>query len=159
MKRWLSLLAVLWSPLALAVQGLQLSPIGVELKPGEQAAAITVINHDPVAHVLQVEVRRWRQRGAEQTLTPASRLLASPPLFQLAPGASQIVRFGFPEGLPAASVERAWRLFFTEVPGRQTAPPKAGAIRILLRLSVPVFQAPARSDDALLWSRSASGLR
>ena len=128
-----------------------ISPVRVELSPQEATVAITVTNtgEDPAS--IQLRVFSWHQEANEDRLEPTRDLIATPPLFTIAPGESQIVRVGLRRP-PQSAREVSFRAVFEEIPG--PPPPQGGpALRINLRISIPVFYAP-REDlkPALDWT-------
>lgn len=127
----------------------QVSPVRATLTPGQPVAALTVRNTGNSATVVQLQAMRWTQPGDQDALVPASELLATPPIFTLAPGASQIIRVGLRQ--PAdPDTERAYRLLLEEVP----PPPEPGftGLRLALKISLPVFvPASAAASADLQW--------
>lgn len=149
---------LLFSSISHAQGGIQINPIGVELVPGEQVATFTLSNHDDSPHVFQAQPMEWTESDGQQRLTPSQRLIASPALFRLAAGGSQIVRVGFAVPQPATPVERAFRVLFSELPEDQASKTDAVGVHILLRINVPVFYASSAHDPAshLIWTLQKS---
>ena len=113
---------------------IEVSPVSTDLEPGQQAAVVTVINRDAEPTAVQVRAFVWTQDSRRDSLAPTQDLLVSPPVFQLAPGASQVVRLVLRR--PSAEPERAFRLLVDEIP----SPAREGQqVRFALRLSLPVF--------------------
>lgn len=111
------------------------NPVRVTLSPGHAVAAITVRNDGSEASVIQLETSRWTQQGGTDALTPTAEILATPPIFTLPPGGSQIVRVGLRRA-PDAQRELTYRLVLREVPPPQ---PIAQGLRVALAISMPVF--------------------
>lgn len=133
------------------------SPIRLDLAPGQASTAVTVSNQGDDSKLVQVSVLRWTRDGGQDHTSPDDSLIVTPPLFQLAPGGgSQVVRIGFPQPPPAAPVEQAWRVIAEEV--QSQAPVGAAAsgssINLLLRISLPLFLAPATPHQSLHWEGS-----
>ncbi len=154
----LALLAQLLAPAAAAqAAGVSVSPIRVDLDAGSRSQALTLRNSGASAYRFQVEILRWTQTpSGDDVYLPASDVIANPPLFELAPNASQIVRVGL-VGTPPQATEASYRIYFTESPR-----PNDGAgtgLTLLLRLGVPLFVAPQQpARHALQWSaRMAEG--
>lgn len=121
------------------------NPVRVILSPSQAVAAITVSNAATEASVIQLETSRWTQQGGKDVLTPSSEILATPPIFTLPPGGSQIVRVGLRRA-PDATHELTYRLVLREVPPPQ---PISQGLRVALAVSMPVFVVsphPAFSD-------------
>src|SRR5699024_8469373 len=103
----------------------------------------------------QVRVYRWSQEGGTDRLEPSRALVVSPPMMQLAAGASQLVRV-IRTGAPPATVEAAYRLVVNELP--KTA--SEGGLNFVLRYSIPVFVQPTGGNELqpdLHWSLVRDG--
>ena len=132
-------------------QGLEVTPINLVLAPGQNAAALTVTNHEDHKVSFQIRGFAWRQDGqGTDVLDPSDALLASPPIATIEPGASQVVRLILRQ--PPQAQEATYRILFDQLP----PPHEAGVVRILLRLSVPVFAEPHAQIAARLHWRIAS---
>ena len=162
MKRsWLALAAVTaFFAAAAAIAGsFVANPIRLFVPAGASATSVTLENTGPEAVLLQSEVLAWSQSDGKDVLVPSDDLVVSPPIFRIAPGASQIVRVGL-AARGAEDRELTYRLFLQEVP--QPATPGAQGISVALRLGLPVFITPrARAAPQLVWraQREADGLR
>lgn len=125
------------------------NPVRVTLSPTQRVAAITVSNAGKEASVIQLETSRWTQQGGQDVLTATREILATPPIFTLPPGGSQIVRVGMRR--PAdVQHELTYRLLLREVPPPQ---PVAQGLRVALAISMPVFVVSAHpAFSNLQWS-------
>ena len=117
-------------------------PVRVELNGSKPIAALTVRNTGSEATVVQLEARQWTQTDGEDVYAPTREILATPPIFTVPPGGSQIVRVGLRRA-PDAGRELSYRLFLQEVP--PPPPPGFQGMRVVLRFGVPVFVADAGS--------------
>jgi fimbrial chaperone protein len=116
----------------------EIAPVVLELSDASPAGTIRFANQDDHPISLQVRGNAWNQSGGADVLTPADGdLLVSPPIFTLAPGATQIIRVILRR--KAVAVETAYRLLIDEIP----APLKEPAINFRFRISMPVFVEPA----------------
>lgn len=88
---------------------------------------------------MQVETTFWSQEEGEDRYTPTREILATPPIFTIPPGGSQIVRVGLLRQ-PDSQRELAYRIFLQEVP---TETSRKGEVRVALRFGIPVFVAPS----------------
>lgn len=131
----------------------------MDLGAAQRSAAVTITNGD-AERVVQVEAFRWRRSQGEDLYTPADDLIVNPPLFKLAPNAKQVVRVGF-TAANKRTEERAYRVYFQEVPEQTSAAAGGTRLQMVLRLGVPLFVAPDTIRSELLWSakRTADGLR
>lgn len=128
----------------------QVSPVRVALTAEAPTAAIAVRNESKTdAVVIQLRPMDWRQSDGEDRYDPSPTLIATPPVFTLAPGATQTVRVGLRLAQPGA-VQQAFRLYITEVP----AAPKPGfqGLQVALNIGIPVFVHPReRTGGPLAW--------
>ncbi len=148
----LAILWAVWSAQA-AAGTLQVNPVLVAVDTDRRTASITVTNADPNRVTIRVHALSWRQPAGEDICEETSDVIVSPPIFSVAPGASQVIRVGLRN--PAAA-HKAYRLIIEEVP---EASPGAG-IRIALRLNLPFFAMIQPGQDAALrWTawREATG--
>jgi fimbrial chaperone protein len=137
---------------------LQISPVTIELAPGESATGLTLRNPGDTPLYGQVRVFQWDQANGHDVLTPASAVLASPPLIEIAPHADQLVRLVRTASAPATA-EESYRILIDELPAPGTS--NADGVTIRLRYSVPVFVETANTaaQPVLAWRlvRGANG--
>lgn len=122
--------------LALPAAAFQVRPVRLDLDRQRPATQITVSNPTARPLLIQAEAFDWTQQGSEDQLRPSEALILNPPIFELAPGASQLVRVGLRQGA-APGRERSHRLWFTQL--LTPADRAAGGIQMALRVSLPVF--------------------
>ena len=128
------------SGMVLAVE-LGISPLRVRLAPGHNAGSVTLVNHGDGTIAMQVEAFEWGQEdGGLDWYSTTPAVLAVPPIFELAPGDTQLIRVGLLTPRDASD-EAAYRLVLTEL-----KPPAASAdnpgLRMRTRVSIPIFVAP-----------------
>jgi len=131
---------------------LTITPVRLTLTAGRTAGVVTLINNGAEATLVQLELVRWSQVDGAERLEPTRELLATPPIFTVPPGGSQVVRVGLRGPAPASSHELSYRLLLQEVPSA-TAGSSQG-VRIALNISMPVFVVPAMlqsSAPTLSW--------
>lgn len=135
------------------------NPVRVTLTADRTAAALTVRNNGTEPAVIQLEVASWSQPEGVDTLAPTRELLATPPIFTLPGGGSQIVRVGLRGRPPEAHQELSYRLVLKEIPPPPL--PDARGLQMALHISLPVFVAPRAPAKPLLhWEASqGDGLR
>ena len=105
------------------------SPLRVELSAKTPIAVVTVRNEGVAAGVMKLDVMSWSQNEGQDTYSPTFDVLATPPVFSVPAGGSQIVRLGLRR--PAdANKELAYRLYLHEQPS-MTA--EQGAMKVALR--------------------------
>lgn len=157
MRRSLAAAALAVLPLAANAGALTVNPIRLELAAGQAATSMTIGNAADAPATVQVSVQRWQHRDGVDELEPATggdAPIVTPPMFQLAPGASQIVRIGF-AGRHATAEEGRWRLVVEELPQAQlqALPVALTPVQIAtrLRISLPLFRLPAVVRSQLDW--------
>jgi fimbrial chaperone protein len=134
----------------------QVSPVNPTLSSRHPVSALTVRNTSANPTVIQVDAMAWSQPEGVDTFVPAPDILATPPIFTLPAGGTQVIRVGsrLP---PDANAERSYRLFLREIP----PPPKPGfnGLRMALRISLPLFIRPTTSAvpqlewQAIAWEK------
>ena len=135
----------------------QVNPVRVTLSASQPVSALTVRNNGLEAAVVQLEVVDWTQQDGKDVYSASREVLATPPIFTVKPGASQVVRVGLRRP-PDEQRELSYRLFLQEVP--QPSLPRAPGLQIALRIGVPIFVLPAEPTmPVLVWraSRTAQG--
>lgn len=122
----------------------RLSALKIELAPQEPFTVLAIANTGNVPLDFKVRVQQWQQRATgedELHLLPANslELVAFPNLLHLPVGSRTEIRLG--HRLPAADVERTYRLLVAEIP---PAPQGIGSeTRLVTVHSLPVFIKPA----------------
>jgi len=134
--RYFLLLLVLVFPLLAAAGSYSINPVKLELSYQGETKIITVRNQAEHSAIMQVDVVSWQQQSGQDIYKTSRDLLASPPLFAIEPGASQVIRIG-QRNTVASGNEKAYRLFIQEVPSAVTED-NAG-LQMALRISVPVW--------------------
>lgn len=120
---------------ASAAHAFQVRPVRVDLNNRATATQLMVHNPTPRPLLLQAEAFDWTQDGAQDALRPTQALIVNPPIVEIAPGASQVVRLGL-RGPLEAGVQRHFRVWLTQV-----ATPELldSGVQLLMRVSLPVF--------------------
>jgi fimbrial chaperone protein len=154
-RAWTAVLALGLGTAAQA-SSLQISPVTVELPPGQAAGGITLRNPGQAAIYGQVRVFRWRQTPDEDALEASDDLVASPPLIRIEPQGEQLVRLVRRDAAPVAE-ERNYRVLVDEIPDGEAA--AGNGVNIRLRYSVPVFVEPAGRTESprLSWELHRAG--
>jgi fimbrial chaperone protein len=156
-RRAIFLLAVwLLAPCSVVAGSLSVTPIRIELSSAQRSVALTVRNEGDQPTVVQGQLVSWSQADNDDRLDPTTDILASPPIFTVAPGASQILRIALRRP-PDAAVERSYRVLVTEVPGKPQ-PGFTGA-QFALKISLPIFveASGAKTSPHLEWSGVRTG--
>jgi fimbrial chaperone protein len=120
----------------LRAQGLEISPILIEMAQGQMTSTLTVGNGGSRDVAVQLRPFTWTQNGDADRLEPTDILALSPPITSIPAGKTQLFRLVLRR--PAASSEVAYRLLLDEVPPAD----RVGTVQIALRLSIPIFAMP-----------------
>ena len=150
MRKMLLLVIMLLPPFGARAASFQVNPIRVTLSATQTTGVLRVTNSSDSPTVVQMQIVAWSQENGRDMYTPSRNLLATPPIFTVAPGGQQVVRIGL-RTAPDAKQETCYRLFLTEVPPA----PRAGfhGVQIALRIGIPVFVEPAMTTAPdLQWS-------
>ena len=156
---WRYLVLVLASLLPLlpaAAANLQISPVSIQFRAGQGAAGISLQNYGDTPLYGQVRVYAWDQVDGQDVLTPATDVVASPPVMEIPARSTQtirLVRRAMPQGASGAATEQTYRILIDEIPRNDGAAGPAG-VAIRLQYSVPVFAMPADDNAAprLTWT-------
>lgn len=134
---------------------LEISPTRLDLRPDARVTALKVLNSGRQPVTVQVRGFRWSQEGGNDRLADTTELIASPPIFELEPGRTQIVRVGL-RSMPATAGEYSYRLLLDEIP---SADRQAGqALSLPLRISLPVFaRVGSPGEPNLSWELISTG--
>jgi len=123
------------------------SPLRLDLKASRRLDVLTVMNAADEPLSIQVQLVSWSQHDGEDQYGDTHELLATPPIFKIPAHGQQIIRVALRREADAAR-ELDYRVFVTEVP-----PPPAkdfSGAQVALRMSLPIFVAPAAPDNAPL---------
>lgn len=139
--------ALMLLPASAWASGLQVTPVLLEFKPGQRAHAVSLSNSGQRAIQAQVRIRAWRQADGGDALEPTTELVASPPMVEIPPGQTQIVRIVRTQQATRPTAESAYRLLVDELPDASggAAPESAkrpGGVQFLFRYLIPIFVGP-----------------
>lgn len=119
-----------------AAQAFQVRPVRLDLGNRQPTAQLMVSNPTARPLLIQAEAFDWSQDQDRDQLQPSQDLIVNPPIFELAPGAQQVVRVGLRRAAQDG-VERPHRIWLSQV---ATTPEEGDSgVQMLLRLSLPVF--------------------
>lgn len=140
----LSLFIVGTSAQAACAGSVEVWPVRVELPPGQLTTTLTVANRGEAITKMQVRTFSWTQEAGADRLEPTREFLASPPIFELPAGATQVIRLVLRK--PAEMQERTYRLLLDELPAESVGP----SVEMTLRMSIPLFQQGAGPPQEVL---------
>ena len=118
-------------------QSLMVLPVNIQIPPGQSTATLTVINKGDSETAIQVRAYAWNQPDGDDRLTTSDAVLVSPPITSIAPGASQVIRLVLRR--PPQGREATYRIVLDQIP----PPAVPGVVRVVLRMSIPIFAQPA----------------
>jgi fimbrial chaperone protein len=138
--------------LALAAQpvrggSLKVAPIRVSFDTSDNVQVMRIENSGSETTRVQLRLFDWSQKDGQDDLAPTRDVLVNPTMFEIAPGKAQLARIGL--RVPVGAVEKSYRLLVDEIPS--DAAPKAGEVRSLLRISIPVFVPVEKASAQLSW--------
>lgn len=119
----------------LHAQSLSVSPVTFNLAASQQATSLTVRNDGAEETVVQIRPFAWMQQP-EDVLVPADDVVVSPRIVTIPPRSNQVFRVLVRH--KATSKELTYRLILDQIP-RASEP---GAVRMVLRISMPIFVEP-----------------
>ena len=122
-----------------------ISPLRIELDSKQHIGVLTINNEEDAPLMIQAQVVAWSQENNEEKYLDTHDLLVTPPVIQLVPKAEQIVRVAV-RHVDAADSELHYRLILSEVP--QPKEKNFTGLSVALRMSIPIFIAPATSAHA-----------
>jgi len=154
--RVLACLVLLASAVAARAAEVQVSPVVVTLSPATRSAIIVVRNQGQATTRFELHVRSWEQGPTgEMVLSATDGIAVYPPVLTVAPGEERNVRVGATSEF--GPVERTFRLLMDEMPPPET-PESGSQVRVVTRLSLPVFLAPAKgAEKAILADLAVRG--
>jgi fimbrial chaperone protein len=147
------MIATLAAPAPAEAGALRVDPVRLSISADRRTATVTVRNDERTPVTIRAYALTWDQADGEDRYGETDAVIVSPPIFTIAPGATQLVRVGLRS--PAAG-GRAYRVIVEEVPGASPA----GGVQVALRLNLPLFammEAGAQSDIRWSGSRRSDG--
>ena len=121
-------------------------PMSIVLDSEPRRGTLTVVNTGEEKVTVQLQMMSWAQdaHGFDIYL-PTKDLVFFPQIVTLGPGKEGLVRVGYEPAGPLAT-EKTYRLFVQELP---ISKPGETAIKITLRVGIPIFITPKEPRTAL----------
>jgi fimbrial chaperone protein len=123
------------------------NPVRATLTPNQSVTSLVVHNNGVEPAVIQVEAVSWTQQEGQDVYAPTREILATPPIFTVPAGGTQVVRVGLRRTADPQR-ELTYRLFVQEVPSAAQAAAKG--LQVVLRVGLPVFVLPAATVKPVL---------
>ncbi len=117
------------------------SPLKIVLSGKSSSALLEITNQSDEPLRLQLSVSVWDQSPAgEILLTATDDVIVFPPLFTVEPGEKRKIRLG--AVTPRGVTEKSYRVVVEELPPAKPGETEGGVIRVLTRMTIPVFLEP-----------------
>lgn len=122
----------------------RVTPIRVNLERNTTSALLTLSNESDQPLRFQISAFAWSQDAVGgMKLDPTQDIQFFPAMLTLDPGKERKIRVS--TKLTPGATEKAYRIFFEELPPLVTAATQQGAqVRILTKMGVPIFIAPEK---------------
>jgi fimbrial chaperone protein len=134
-------------PARASASAFDVSPISLTLSDKVPSAMLAVKNHGTEALRFQVTGFAWDQKpNGDMVLNPTKDIVFFPAMLTLKPGEERNLRVGL--NSPVAAVEKSYRIFVQELPPLQSSKSDATSIRVLTKMGIPIFVAPAGPKPA-----------
>lgn len=129
----------------------QVNPVQIILPSDRRSASLEITNSDAAPVAIRVTAFAWTQIDGGDVHVETSNVIASPPIFTVPPGKSQLVRIG----LKDRAGPGAYRVVLEEIPREERV---AGQIKVLLRMDLPLYLVPkGGGTPELRWSAWRDG--
>ncbi|HVZ75165.1 MAG TPA: fimbria/pilus periplasmic chaperone [Polyangia bacterium] len=140
--------AAVLAPSGARASAFNVRPTQVALSGRATSGLLTLKNESAETLRFQLSAFAWSQSPTgEVQVQPTQDVVVYPPLLSLAPGEERKIRVG--ATVPATAVERTYRVFVEELPPVTKAKDaKEGRtqVRVLTRMGIPIFLAPAGAE-------------
>ncbi len=129
---------------------LTVAPIRLTMSPTQPNATFTLTNGSNEDGFYQLQLFAWEQEGGETQLKRQQDLVITPPVTMIPGNSDQIVRV-VRQRPTDSEKEKSYRLIISEVPDTESE--RGAQLKVLLRLSVPVFVGDKSQTHALSVTR------
>jgi len=121
-----------------------IAPVRIFFDIGTTTTILTVTNKSENALTLQLKAFTWQQDEEGKDVYSATEdIIFFPKIFKIEKNEEKLVRLG--TKIPHGSHEKTYRLFLEEVPEPQQKA-KGAAVKILMRVGVPIFIQPLQEE-------------
>jgi fimbrial chaperone protein len=146
----LTLLGAMATTPARADAVLEVAPVLLDIQAPSATGTVSVKNDNARPTTIQVRLFRWRQGDGEERYEPTQDVVASPPIADVAPGATLTIRVIRTAQTPVEG-EESYRLVLDQLPESDRS--GRAKVAMLLRQVLPVFFAQGdRSAPQVTWS-------
>ncbi len=132
-----------------AAGSLAITPVRIALPQNGRPEVVRLTNTGSAPTLIEVKAFLWADESDPGALQPTTELLAAPPLFELAPAATQVIRLALRRPVEPER-ELTYRILITEVPREVGA--QGTGVTFSMQLNVPVFVTPPGAVPEPVWS-------
>lgn len=134
-----------------------LTPIALHLDRQRDRTLVKVENQGSEPVTMQADAIVWSRHDVDGESVPTDALVVSPPVFEIAPGQTQIVRVGLRQTAELTQ-EATYRMVLREIPRPGDATGTvSGSVQVLVAMRVPVYVAPHQPRRAARWQARSDG--
>jgi fimbrial chaperone protein len=135
------LILLLLFPIQAIAGSFKVIPIKLFFDAKTSSAVLRLLNEGDEKVTVQLNAMIWSQdENGEDRYEPAKDIIFFPKIADIDKGGERIVRVGY-QGPKSGTREKTYRLFLQELP---VSKPGETALRLVLKLAVPIFIAPAK---------------
>jgi fimbrial chaperone protein len=121
-----------------------IAPVRIFFDTGTTTAILTLTNKSEEDLTLQLKSFTWLQdEEGKDVYSPTEDIVFFPKIFKIGKDEEKLVRLG--TKIPHGNYEKTYRLFLEEVPEPQQQA-KGAAVKILMRVGVPIFIVPLQEE-------------
>lgn len=133
-------------PLTLFAGQLTVAPLTLTMTPTQPNATYKLTNGSDNESFYQLQLFAWEQVDGKTQLLKQDDLIVTPPVTLIPGNGEQLVRI-IRQRPTQSENEKSYRLIISEVPDTET--PQGANLRVLLRMSLPVFVGGEGKEYAL----------
>jgi fimbrial chaperone protein len=123
----------------------KVTPVTILLSRRTPTALLTLTNESDRRLRFQASVFLWDQSPeGRMQLTPTQDIVFYPTVFSVEPGTVRKVRVG--SATPFGSLEKAYRIFFEELPEVEKVADSRSKLQIRTRIGIPIFLQPKETE-------------
>ncbi|GBE39196.1 MAG TPA: molecular chaperone [Nitrospirae bacterium] len=131
---------------------LSISPTRVFFDGQRKIDILTLKNASEEELTLQLRAYKWEQdKEVKNVYSPTKDIIFFPKIFRIPQGEERLVRIG--TKIPPGKHEKTYRLYIEEVPAPRSV--ETTAVRILLRIGVPIFISPLKTEAKAVIEKAA----
>lgn len=128
----------------------QVNPVNIALAPNQAATSLTLKNSDREPVAVRVRAYKWTQVDGQDVYSETKDVIASPPIFTVPAGGTQLVRIGLRNRIAGS----AYRVILEEIPRQM---PAGTGIQVALRLNLPLYVLNKQGRADVQWRAWRSG--